>query len=106
MEVYVYNQLEFEEYCKCTDGTLAECVVSFTQIVLEHFNRDFLGFCRKYEPYIVSHGERLREGVNFKIPLTSDYTLYITSDEQNITAFQIIEKTLNLEIESKPYIWQ
>lgn len=106
MDIYVYNQLEFEQFCEYTDGTIAECVLEFSKIVLEHLERDFAGFCKKYNPYIVSHGERLRDGANFKIPLNSDYTLYITSDEQKITAFQIIERNLNYDIYDKPYIWE
>lgn len=102
----IYNELVFEKYCECTEGTIHECVLSYTQIQLESLERDFENFCKRFSPYI-TYREEDNEGsaIYFAIPITVDYTLYIMTTNGKVSAFQIEERYLSCVKNEAPNNW-
>jgi hypothetical protein len=76
-------------------------VLNYSQILLEHLERDFDGFCKRFDAEIVSHGERFRDGIIFNIHLSNEYYLIVFSEDRKLKGFQLVNSFINAEINQK-----
>jgi len=73
-------------------------VLNYSQILLEQLERDFDGFCNRFNAENVSHGERFRDGIIFNIHLSNEYYLIVFSEDRKVKGFQLVNALINEEI--------
>lgn len=70
--------------------------------ILKLANESYSEFSNAYSDCLVATGEREVDGAIFKIELTDDLILYITSEDFSIKQFEVISKSNSVTDKSNP----
>jgi len=82
------------------DGTLfagsesAKRILQKAYNIIELAEKDYSEFSRRHFPYLISVGEREKDGAFYSIDLTDDYILVVITKEYNVVDFEIRSKRI------------